>query len=385
MYRFDFTAIFARRRLTSAAILTATAAAFLSGPAPFGMTNARAASVGDSAAAQSEANLPGAEDSLPAVVFVHGMNDTAGAFTDMKKKFVEAGWPESDLFAWDFEGWRDSNQVNAMRFIDAVNNRFGTTRKVAVVAHSLGSIPTRLAIQLSGRPYSPESANHSFGNRIVSWTSLGGPNLGPGQKWYVELGLGLACGKGILRDLVTASTCELNDSGFMELLNRAPTPLPTDYEEIYSPDDGVVDNGVSRLPEAPNNRSLKIDGVTHGDLPRNSRVIDHVVTRVRDFKDGAQVRPDSAFPPCDMSATTVTHGELTYVTSFRGAVDPKATDVRVVVTNSARKVIFDQSVTQSNGRWSLPVDGRMYAGDFLVKVIEKVNGASYEATQTVRA
>ncbi|MEV7471014.1 hypothetical protein AB0O20_31580 [Streptomyces kronopolitis] len=385
MYRSHRTAVFARRRLALAAVLTATAAAFLSGPAPFGMTNARAASAGDSASTQSGANLTGSEDSLPAVVFVHGMNDTADAFTDMKKKFVEAGWPESDLFAWDFEGWRDSNQVNAMRFIDAVNSRFGATRKVAVVAHSLGSVPTRLAIQLSGRPYSPESANHSFGNRIASWTSLGGPNLGPGQKWYVELGLGLACGKGILKDLVTASTCELNDGSFMEFLNRAPTPMPTDYEEIYSPDDGVVDNGVSRLPDAPNNRSTKIDGVTHGDLPRNSRVIDHVVTRVKKFKDGAQVRPDSAFPPSDMSATTVTHGELTYVTSFRGAVDAKATRVRVIVTDSAKKVVFDQSVPQSNGRWSLPVDSTMYGGDFHVRVIETVNGRSYEATQTVRA
>ncbi|MFI9649397.1 esterase/lipase family protein [Streptomyces sp. NPDC052040] len=325
------------------------------------------------------------DSQLPAVVFVHGMNDTASAFDAMKKKFAAAGWPEGDLFAWDFEGWRDSNTINATRFVDAVNEKFGRTRKIAIVAHSLGSIPTRLAIQNSGRPYSPEQVTHEFGNRVASWTSLGGPNLGPGQKWYVELGLGVACGKGLLKDLVTASTCELNDSGFMEPLNTNPTPMPTDYEEVISADDGVIDNGVSGLPAAPNNRSVHIDGVKHGDLPRNDKVIDHVVNRVREYKDGPHIVADSVFPPSNITATTVTHGQITTVTSFQGSVDPKASKVRVVVRDTPRTVVRDEFVQQSGGYWELEINGSIRGGDFSVTVTETVNGVAHEATQQVRA
>ncbi|MFG2395320.1 esterase/lipase family protein [Streptomyces lavendulae] len=219
------------------------------------------------------------EAQKPVVIFVHGMNDSASAFDKMKEEFKKTGWRDDQLYAWEYDGWRDSNSLNAQRFDEMVQKKF-SGNPIHIVAHSLGSIPTRLA--LKGDPHLRSS--------VKTWTSLGGPNKGAGDS-LLGVGLATACvlggdvlGPAVGSDLITDSTCELAKPWFRDKLNSDPTPQPTDYEEVYSDGDTTVANWASKLPETSNNHVKGFKGVKHGDLPRDSGIIAHVVERVNAHK-----------------------------------------------------------------------------------------------------
>ncbi|WP_116209260.1 lipase family alpha/beta hydrolase [Streptomyces olivoreticuli] len=289
---------------------------------------------------------PPPPEKLP-VVFVHGMNDDASAFDSMKQEFREAGWKDEDLFAWAYGEWKDSNFTNAQRFKQAVNAKFGTSRHFEIVAHSLGSIPTRLALVQD-----PE-----FRSRVRTWTSIGGPNRGAGQNYWKTMGLHIVCssdgkatqfGKDNFPDYVSDSTCELElplmGDSLMNTLNHTPnvgpTPGPTDYEEIISRSDGTIENDASELPGASNNHIWYVDGVSHGQLPRDAAVIAGVVRRIKG---------DLPQPPHNPLAVTGSDirnvGEGVNLYSLWGTADTDAGEVEVHVGRAERTVVVN------DGEW----------------------------------
>ncbi|MET9290799.1 hypothetical protein [Streptomyces sp. NPDC003077] len=207
---------------------------------------------------------------VPAVVFVHGMNDSAGAFNSMKQKFLNAGWKEGDLDAWEYD-WRDELTGTASDLHKEVRGRFGD-RRVVLVGHSLGSIPTRLMAR---------------GVNLQSWISLGGPNNFGGSKGLVQALLSM----GKVANVITlgqsqqyclagtfaatgkawASVCALLNSDFVNEVDHARFPRA---HSICSPADTLMGCGTPYLNWGAN---YEIQGVTHPDLPRDAKVIDKVL------------------------------------------------------------------------------------------------------------
>ncbi|WP_078657892.1 esterase/lipase family protein [Streptomyces rimosus] len=309
---------------------------------------------------------PTKQTGKPAVVFVHGMNDSTGAFDSMVGKFKEAGWSDSDLFAWSYN-WKTSNRTNANAFREATEKKFGTSRKIAIVAHSLGSVLTRYAIK----------TNASFRGRVATWTSLGGPNKHSGQSFWGKQGLNLVCnddgtatewGKKNFPNLVSDSTCELDRGGLMRELNTSedgPTPRATDYEEAVSTSDSVVSNDASLLQGTPNNHHWTVGNVRHENLPRDSGVIDHVVSRV---SNGPWKQRDENL---DITFTGEKRqcGQSACLDRVYGTASPWAVKVRVTATDDGGDYVREVDVMW--GDWSLNTEGlQSMGGDFGVTVEE---------------
>jgi hypothetical protein len=271
------------------------------------------------------------------------------------------------LFAWEYKDWRESNVNNAKYFREAVEKKFGKDRPVAVVAHSLGSVPTRYAIKKDA----------DFRKRVATWTSLGGPNRGAGQNFWGTVGLHLACtpggratehGKKIAPDLVHDSTCELSLGSLMDDLNWGPDgPLPTttDYEEVISTSDSVVSNDATLLPGVPNNHHWKIANIQHPNLPRDAEVIKHVVERV---KKGPYMQGDES-REISIKGQKRTCGDGACLKKLYGTASPWA--VQVIVTLKGHN--FQRRVDVQWGEWSQDLSSlhiKSKGGSFNVEVKE---------------
>lgn len=97
------------------------------------------------------------------VIFVHGRNSDPGVWTTMISRFESAGDPKSRFFAWDYDTSLSTNEVLSAQLADYVNRVLDETgaEQVDIVAHSLGSLPSRWYIK--------------FG--------VGGPPSGTGCRW----------------------------------------------------------------------------------------------------------------------------------------------------------------------------------------------------------
>ncbi|MEU3354374.1 triacylglycerol lipase [Streptomyces sp. NPDC037389] len=114
------------------------------------------------------------------VIFVHGRNAGPGVWGGMRADFSRNGYPEDRLYAWSYDTSQSSNEVLAGRFaayVDEVLARTGATR-VDVVAHSLGSLPTRWYLAFGGG---------AAAGRVGHWASLAGPNHGTSLAWACAL------------------------------------------------------------------------------------------------------------------------------------------------------------------------------------------------------
>ncbi|MFB9908156.1 esterase/lipase family protein [Allokutzneria oryzae] len=137
------------RRLMSVLVAAVAAAAF---------TGAEAASVPAPAAA---ARTP--------VIFVHGLSGGSSVlFKEMIDKFRAAGWTDRELIRWDYD-WKQSNFITADQFAKKVDQVRKDTKavKVDIVAHSMGSLPTRHFIKSLGGA-----------EKTAHWVSIGGVNHG---------------------------------------------------------------------------------------------------------------------------------------------------------------------------------------------------------------
>ncbi|GAA2718328.1 MULTISPECIES: triacylglycerol lipase [Streptomyces] len=213
-------------------------------------TAALAASPGGAAQARGPAAAPreAAAAGRP-VVFVHGRNADAGVWNSMIARFRAAGTPGDRLFAWSYDTAQPTNEVTAgllAQYVDAVLRRTGASQ-VDIVAHSLGSLPSRWYVKFGG------------GRATVRhWVSLAGPNHGTG----------------------IALLCALWDQGCKDMtpgsyvlthLNSGDeSPGSVDYTVLWSPcDETMLPQNSPQLQGAHNVRTTCLK---HNDLLTDAAV-----------------------------------------------------------------------------------------------------------------
>lgn len=217
------------RRLATAATTTALAAALLAGPG---------------AAAPAHA-----DDTRTPVVLIHGRSADAGVWATLKDHLVRNGFPEDRIFTWEYDTSKSTNEVLAGQLAAYVNS-LGAPR-VNIVAHSLGSLPSRWYIKFGGG-----------GQKVDRWISLAGPNHGTSL----------------------AYACALWDQGCKDMtpnswvlshLNEGdPTPGATRYTTFWSPDDGQILPPTSTQLEGA--ADIKADGLKHNDFLWDPTVLDRL-------------------------------------------------------------------------------------------------------------
>ncbi|MEU6237624.1 triacylglycerol lipase [Kitasatospora sp. NPDC047058] len=112
------------------------------------------------------------------VIFVHGRNADPGVWSGMIDSFRAGGYPADRLFAWGYDSSQSTDEVLSARlaaYVDGVLQRTGAAR-VDLVAHSLGSLPTRWYVKFGGGAA-----------KVGHWVSLAGPNHGTTVAWLCAL------------------------------------------------------------------------------------------------------------------------------------------------------------------------------------------------------
>lgn len=112
------------------------------------------------------------------IVFVHGRNAGPGVWAKMMDDFRRSGFESDHLFAWSYNTSSSTNEVLAQKFsayIDTILLQTGATH-VNIVAHSLGSLPTRWYIKYGGGL-----------SKVRNWISIAGPNHGTAAAWFCVL------------------------------------------------------------------------------------------------------------------------------------------------------------------------------------------------------
>ncbi|HEY8523878.1 MAG TPA: alpha/beta fold hydrolase [Acidimicrobiales bacterium] len=199
-------------RLTVVALLVATAAlAGSAGPTP-----------------------AGAQAPPDPILFVHGWNGSASAWTTMIDRFAAAGVPRDRMLAISY----DSNQSNATianQVRDAVAGLLASTgaERVDVVTHSMGGLSSRYYLKnLGGTAH------------VDAWASLGGPNHGTNLA-YACYPFSISC-----RDMVPTSS-------FLANLNAGDeTPGPVHYGTFWSSCDEAINPDSSVLLEGAVNTGV---------------------------------------------------------------------------------------------------------------------------------
>ncbi|WP_344116853.1 triacylglycerol lipase [Streptomyces blastmyceticus] len=194
------------------------------------------------------------------VIFVHGRNAGPGVWGAMRADFLRAGYPEDRLDAWSYDTGRSTNEVLAGEFaahVDAVLARTGAA-KADIVAHSLGSLPSRWYVAFGGGAA-----------KVAHWASLAGPNHGTTVAYLCAL-WDQGC-----RDMTPGSYV-------LSRLNAGPeTPGPVRYATWWSScDEQIAPVSSTALAGAVNTR-------TAGCLKHNDLLTDAAVAqKVRAFLAG---------------------------------------------------------------------------------------------------
>ncbi|MFJ9342208.1 esterase/lipase family protein [Streptomyces sp. NPDC101733] len=194
------------------------------------------------------------------VVFVHGWNSDGSTWNSMAGRFRADGWPADRLVQWTYPA-SGSNTATASQLAAVVDRVLRTTgaRKVDVVTHSMGALPSRYYLK-----------NLGGDAKVDAWVSLAGPNHGTetarwcDQAYCVEMRPG---------------------SAFLNALNaRDETPGATRYATWWSACDETIDPHSSvALFGAVNTRTSCL---RHGAFPRDAGVY----TAVRDHVSRLRAR-----------------------------------------------------------------------------------------------
>ncbi|SDT82638.1 Lipase (class 2) [Streptomyces sp. TLI_053] len=187
------------------------------------------------------------------VVLIHGRNADPGVWGTAIDVLLSKGYDRSRLFTWSYDTSLSTNETLADRlsaYVDQVLAQTGAA-KVDIVAHSLGSLPSRWYVKFGN------------GSRTVkNWISLAGPNHGTGLAWLCA-----AWDQGC-RDMTPGSYV-------VSHLNRTPeTPAPVHYWTFWSPaDEQITPASSTRLDGATN---TEVPGLKHNDFLGNAAVLARV-------------------------------------------------------------------------------------------------------------
>ncbi|MFI7010235.1 esterase/lipase family protein [Streptomyces sp. NPDC050145] len=217
------------RRLATATTTAALAAALLAAP-------------GAAVPAQ-------ADDTGIPVVLIHGRSANAGVWGSLKDRLVRSGFPEDRIHTWEYDTSKSTNEVLAGQLAAYVNS-LGVPR-VNIVAHSLGSLPSRWYIKFGGG-----------GQNVDQWISLAGPNHGTSLAYACAL-WDQGC-----KDMTPGSwvVSHLNEGD--------PTPGSTRYTTFWSPnDEQILPQTSTQLTGATN---IKTDGLKHNDFLSNPTVLNQL-------------------------------------------------------------------------------------------------------------
>ncbi|MFJ5711624.1 esterase/lipase family protein [Streptomyces sp. NPDC093105] len=176
------------------------------------------------------------------VVFVHGRNAGPGVWGALTDRLIAAGTPADRIFAWSYDSSQSTNEVLAGRlaaYVDDVLRRTGADQ-VDLVAHSLGSLPTRWYVK------------YGDGSKVRNWVSLAGPNHGTSLAWACAL-WDQGC-----RDMTPGSYV-------MSRLNEGDeTPGDVRYTTFWSAGDGqILPTSSTALSGA---RNVQVADMGHNDL-----------------------------------------------------------------------------------------------------------------------
>ncbi|GGY80178.1 lipase [Streptomyces omiyaensis] len=215
-------------------------------PRPASADASRAASAGASREDSAGAPRP--------VVLVHGRNAGPGVWGSLTERLTTAGTPADRIFAWSYDSSRSTNEVLAGQlaaYVDDVLRRTGADR-VDLVAHSLGSLPTRWYVKYGGGA-----------PRVRNWVSLAGPNHGTGLAWACAL-WDQGC-----RDMTPGSyvVSRLNEGD--------ETPGDVRYTTFRSAGDGqILPTSSTALSGA---RNVQVADMGHNDLLGDPGVAEQVL------------------------------------------------------------------------------------------------------------
>jgi triacylglycerol lipase len=107
------------------------------------------------------------------ILFVHGFSLGAPfssvEFGLMHHRFEQAGWTDAELFGMDYNSTRSNIDIarDVRRRVLAVSRESGE-RRISVITHSMGGLPTRWCLKFYG------ACRH----HVATWVSLAGPNHG---------------------------------------------------------------------------------------------------------------------------------------------------------------------------------------------------------------
>ncbi|WP_269856696.1 esterase/lipase family protein [Streptomyces sp. RPT161] len=192
------------------------------------------------------------------VVFVHGRNAGPGVWGGMMTDFTAAGYPQDRLFAWSYDTSQSTNEVlsgQLSSYVDTVLARTGATR-VDIVAHSLGSLPTRWYIKFGGGA-----------RKVAHWASLAGPNHGTSLAYLCAL-WDQGC-----RDMTPGSYV------VQHLDQGAEAPGPVRYATWWSPCDEQVSPPTST--ELTGAANTETGCLKHNDFLSDRTVSEQVLAFLR--------------------------------------------------------------------------------------------------------
>ncbi|MFI0826482.1 esterase/lipase family protein [Streptomyces roseolus] len=187
------------------------------------------------------------------VVFVHGRNAGPGVWGSLTERLTAAGTPADRIFAWSYDSSQSTNEVLAGRlaaYVDDVLRRTGADQ-VDLVAHSLGSLPTRWYVKYGGA------------SKVRNWVSLAGPNHGTGLAWACAL-WDQGC-----RDMTPGSYV-------LSRLNEGDeTPGDVRFTTFWSAGDGqIIPTSSTALSGA---RNVRVADMGHNDLLGDADVAGQVL------------------------------------------------------------------------------------------------------------
>jgi len=102
------------------------------------------------------------------ILFVHGYLGNSTNWNTMRQRFLDDGWKDYELYAYNYS-FTDSNADVAARIRADVNRIIAATgaTKVDIIAHSIGSVSSRYYLK-----------NLDGTSKVDAWVSLAGPNHG---------------------------------------------------------------------------------------------------------------------------------------------------------------------------------------------------------------